>query len=194
MSILKNPIGNNGNSETQSEVWAHDVCRIWSTEKDGNVSLYDLTCCLCGTGATNRSFDCCNETKDKGESQQTSQRHHFSGLTRCAAVGCQVVFHPTCAVLATRLKKNVCIPGLSLAKERFQDLELSNQYTLSLSEIRRTENVNRNLQKGEEKSYIVPIAFCGLHNPKREESFYGCPPCCEGLQEFIRIPYQYYEM
>lgn len=191
MSILKTPIGNNGNSETQSEVWAHDVCRIWSTGKDENVSLNDSTCCLCGTGATNTSNDCCIESKTKGESQETSQPHHFSGLTRCAAVGCQVVFHPMCAVLATRLRKEVSfVRGLSfsLVKERIQDLNLSDQYTLSLSEIKFYT------KDSFEESCIVPIAYCGLHNPKREESFYGCPPCGEGLNKFIRIPYQDEEM
>lgn len=186
MSILKNPVDNNDPSGTHDdEVWAHDVCRIWGTEKGEN-------CCLCGTGANNGTSDC--ESKDSSKSQQSIQTNSLSGITRCAAVGCQVVFHPTCAVLATRLRKEVCsVRGSSFVKEMTQDMNLSHQYTLSLTEIKRTENLNRNRREGEEKSYIVPIAYCGLHNPKREDSFYGCPPCGRGLQEFIRIPYQYFD-
>ena len=61
--------------------WVHEVCRIWSgaaTEnKPKKRSPLSTVCALCGIGG--------------------------DGLTRCAARGCCVAFHPMCAVIASRM-------------------------------------------------------------------------------------------
>lgn len=185
-----------GSQISPNQSWAHDVCRIWGSEKIIDVKGGGLQCCLCGTG-TRVCYDNSTTAKSDGMFQTCEPNviYQNTGLTRCAAVGCQVVFHPTCALLVTHLrvtKHNLNIPG-DFKEEKKKDIELCQEYTLSLTQIRRVENVrsaiNRTVQ---EKSYIIPVAFCGFHNPSREDSFYGCPPCADGISDFMRIPYQQY--
>ena len=56
-----------------------------------------------------------------------------------------------------------------------EDIKLCNEYTLQLVQLSRTEaTVNDNGEDVAPK--IVPIAFCGLHNPRRDTSCFGCLP------------------
>jgi hypothetical protein len=58
-----------------------------------------------------------------------------------------------------------------------EDRKLCNEYTLQLVKLVRTE---RAWPRGNDakcvKTAIIPVAFCGLHNPGRDISFYGCLP------------------
>ncbi len=91
-----------------------------------------------------------------------------------------------------------------------KDIEICQEYTLDLLEvthekvkenrnrgvyikrpIRTDINSNSNEMETEKESdtSIVPVGFCGLHNPERNKSFYGCTPGAELMSEFIYIPF-----
>ncbi len=225
-----NGICNNGYTH-----WTHEVCRIWSTKRthqevssargktcpsdpltstpfnspfkesnsiqnDHNVEEMKQEpirqiCCLCGHGENS-----------------TNLKRKYKGLIKCAAIGCHVMFHPMCAVLVS---KSSCIEGSKqqqIKKDPIQeDIELCNQYTLDLLEVKH-EKVQECYQ-GDEKikdslfmvrgggnsfkddetimeTSIVPIGLCGIHNPNRKKSFYGCTPGAKTMADYITIPYQ----
>lgn len=118
-----------------------------------------------------------------------------TGLVKCAAKGCCITFHPMCATLATKLL--AARPIDSHARDRksrkrspsdvagrhhdgvqndfeerkASDIYLCKQYTLNLVETKHGEDSHFDAA-----STIVPVAFCGLHNPDRELELYGCLP------------------
>ena len=57
-----------------------------------------------------------------------------------------------------------------IEERRTRDIHLCKQYTLTLAE------VNHDSGAGPNVATIVPVAFCGLHNPKREAELIGCLP------------------
>lgn len=167
--------------------WNHEVCRVWcgadfpdKKELEGHdqyPKVLSNVCALCGTGGMRR-----------GE---------VAGLTKCAARGCFVAFHPMCALLAskastsandeqqavktrkTRLSFEQVVEEKKLEDDRnfLDDKKLCNEYTLQLVQLKRKEGSALFGEEDEsEKTTILPVAFCGLHNPKREDSFYGCLP------------------
>ncbi len=179
MSLLDSSQGADHNHQT----WIHEVCRIWSrrdvfdisTKSDcssifsrhSNGSPLVNVCALCGTGGMSDG-----------------------GLTRCAASGCLVAFHPMCALLASKLNasnvgtndnttktksvrktrrtENIESEMKSDDKEKIAaEQKLSLEYTLRLVKLTRAG----------EASTVIPVAFCGIHNPSRDGSFYGCLPC-----------------
>mmetsp|Transcript_32195 Transcript_32195/g.69483 ORF Transcript_32195/g.69483 Transcript_32195/m.69483 type:complete len:954 (+) Transcript_32195:30-2891(+) len=170
--------------------WAHEVCRVWSGidlsddsaingcspifQQFPNRSPLSNVCALCGTGRNkSMAFDV--------------------GLTKCAARGCHVAFHPMCAMLASkvgmdedggeaksvRTRKTRRTDQVSEEKKLDAngnveaDKKLCREYTLQLVQLTRTES---SPDEEEDKTAIIPVAFCGIHNPRREDSFFGCPP------------------
>ncbi|KAL3769360.1 hypothetical protein ACHAWO_001557 [Cyclotella atomus] len=103
------------------------------------------------------------------------------GLTKCAAPGCYVAFHPMCALVASKMGTidDQCSASnrktrLSIEQEEKKsededdedvaaDKKLCNEYTLQLVKLTHLEET-------------IPVAFCGLHNPGREIAFYGKLP------------------
>ena len=59
-----------------------------------------------------------------------------------------------------------------LEERRVQDIHLCKQYTLTLAEVSHEDGSG----SSSTSSTIVPVAFCGLHNPKRETELVGCLP------------------
>lgn len=178
----------NGAVQCQTR-WVHEVCRIWtgvnnSHEFDSKSSSVShgfhssSTCALCGIGGgIDKRSTSCNV-----------------GLTRCAARGCLVSFHPMCALLATKSKERMedisahaktvrtrmtrqttgqCVG--STKRDENENIEadknLCNEYTLQLVHLTSA----RAAGERETKS-VIPIAFCGIHNPRRDDFLYGCPP------------------
>mmetsp|Transcript_36357 Transcript_36357/g.74117 ORF Transcript_36357/g.74117 Transcript_36357/m.74117 type:complete len:864 (-) Transcript_36357:1037-3628(-) len=143
-----------------SDKWAHEVCRVWSGPKDEILKRSPLStvCALCGTGG--------------------------AGLTRCAARGCFVSFHPMCALLTSKMETSQDNhAGKKRRKSRHnneldeEDTKLCNEYTLQLVQLSRPGATDGNNTKGEDTACnVVPIAFCGLHNPRRDASYFGCLP------------------
>lgn len=185
---MSRPLPQNGSVQYQTR-WVHEVCRIWTgvnnsheldTKRSSASNGFHLssTCALCGTGGgIDKRSTSCNV-----------------GLTRCAARGCLVSFHPMCALLASKSKEGMedisahaktvrtrmtrQTTGLSVGSSKRNenvnieaDKILCNEYTLQLVHLTSA----RAAGEGETKS-VIPIAFCGIHNPRRDDSLYGCPP------------------
>jgi hypothetical protein len=166
--------------------WVHEVCRIWTGVNNSHEldtmrsstlrgSHFKNVCSLCGIG---------------GEIDKRSTAY-IVGLTRCAARGCLVSFHPMCALLAskskeensphaktlrTRLTRHSTGQGLGNMKidekaNTEADTKLCNEYTLQLVQLASAHATGEKDTKA-----VIPIAFCGIHNPRRDASSYGCLP------------------
>ena len=57
-------------------------------------------------------------------------------------------------------------------ERRVQDIHLCKQYTLTLAEVSHEDGSD----SSSTSATFVPVAFCGLHNPKREAELVGCLP------------------
>jgi len=149
---------------------------VWPSEKIFECYTCDV-CALCGMGEC-RNIETEEDMIDIDKSPQpfcqykglslANSPNLVPGLVRCAAKGCFVTFHPMCAVLSSKLRQdnNYVENGKTHRKEK--DKYLSKSYTLTLISVRRqNESSNVNSES------VVPVAFCGLHNPLREEEFYG---------------------
>jgi len=94
-------------------------------------------------------------------------------LIKCAGSGCTVRFHPMCALISVvedgRLHGT--IPPESAATRIIRDERLCGLFTLDI------------LQCNES---LVPVGFCGFHNPARERFLYGCYP--GGIGTAMRVP------
>ena len=228
--------------------WIHEICRIWCQKRSkqevigqkhtlsaknslknsiippnspsgpdmnyGDIGLQDIksspvtpVCCICG----------------KGEVLQ-SKNQQIKGLIKCAATGCHVMFHPMCAVLATKLRikgssiEKVSSPPLSTNMRQatkdgyaiLKDIDLCKDFTLELLELKHEkireaskggERDTLFIARGDESSNhdkemeysIVPVGFCGIHNPKRHETFYGCTPGAKVMSDYIRVPFSNHE-
>ncbi len=200
--------------------WTHDVCRVWALKPkegatDNNIegppssppTLIPGTsplaeeeeapvCCLCGMGLIHNKGRENQEILEECVDEEGVGR--VPGLVKCAAAGCNITFHPMCALLATKVGGGHSLPlppkqkpekykDQNAAMER--DVELCQSYSLKLAEISRLEGSSGN-NPGQKKTYTVPIAFCGFHNPDRDSSFYGCTPCADQLSKAMNIPYQ----
>jgi len=159
--------------------WTHEVCRIWcndvlqDTSSNPNpsnasgieVSLQDSVCCLCGMGLIHNEFD------EKEEALIASSSSHSNslesmGLIKCAATNCTITFHPMCALLQTKLAQEN-LESQDLTTEQISlnvdDTLLCQRYSLDLVEISRQEGGSIGGHV-EEKAYVIPLGFCGLHN------------------------------
>lgn len=133
------------------KTWQHDVCRVWvglDGDRDANLAHhYEGVCQLCSEGSTS--------------------------VVRCAADNCHVRFHPYCALIASK------VAGIKHSYRNNDPLEidafLSTQHELSMlrtSFLTRTSDSHPLLGK----TTIIPVAFCGYHNPKRQADFFGLYP------------------
>jgi hypothetical protein len=51
------------------------------------------------------------------------------------------------------------------------DTKLCNEYTLQLVQLASAHATGE-----KDTKTVIPIAFCGIHNPRRDDSLYGCLP------------------
>ena len=137
---------------------------------DGNDWVHDV-CRVWSSSKRNTSTRCvyCGETSSVG-------------VTKCAGNRCSIYFHPMCAILVSKMAtKSVHPPekvlSMDLPNRKQQDIYLSTQATLKF--------MHCNLGKS---STVIPVAFCGYHNPLREPTFYGCYPAGQWIGESVRIP------
>lgn len=185
------PLGPLKGSDHLPTKWVHEVCRIWSglnlsnvlNTKQSSSLMFQSTlgthllnvCALCGKGGG------------------IDERSSSACLTKCAARGCLVAFHPMCALLTSKSKvgevenntrvKSVrtrltrrngqCVGDIKTDEKDIveADKNLCNEYTLDLVHLTRANAAG----EGDTKS-IIPVAFCGIHNPRRDASSYGCIP------------------
>jgi hypothetical protein len=184
-------------------IWIHEVCRIWKpnvlkvADKAGQINERGIVkCALCGSGdgihSTRAGAPSCVQTKLP------------CGLVKCAAARCQIHFHPMCALLASKLSitqperrtTRGAVTGIAstdngvspLETTKMKDSLLCNEFTLTALKYKATKGAYGK-NPGEKQLGLIPVAFCGIHNPKREQRFYGMYP--KGLHmdvSTVRIP------
>ena len=185
-------------------VWIHEVCRIWcmgfgttehDIQRDADFGVqYEKTCALCGTFV---------ESSTRIKSNLGGTEASSAGLAKCVAARCQVHFHPMCARLASLLSKvdhkvregnqKTATQGhvedeMTLARKI--DVHLCTQYTLTAAKCVAVEGA-KGRDPGMECFSSVPVAFCGIHNPKRDPSFFGMYPGGQHLDgSIMRVPPQ----
>jgi len=145
--------------------WVHDVCRIWCDPK-----IAPTTAQLCAL---------CSKTS----------KH----IIQCAGAGCQVSFHPMCAIFASQAakldrnanRKWTTTNNNAMETTAIRDAFLCTQYRLSMIDTcvaQATGTIPRAVSR------LFPVAFCGYHNPDREHDFCGLYPGGSYLADAMRIP------
>lgn len=165
-----------------SQIWAHEVCRIWSNAEipenkelvnhpfQRNSKVSSSACAICGGSG-----------QKKGKS-------HCTGLTKCAAPGCYVAFHPMCALLASKVDMPDQNLAVSSQKTRLSIEQLDEEKksedeednTTILADEKLCKEYTLQLVKLPSSQETIAVAFCGLHNPARGVSSYGRLPGQEG--------------
>lgn len=160
--------------------YVHEVCRIWTDHGAGTNSVSERMQDMSRNPLLNRFRTLCaicgSRTKDM-------EKTEVDELIRCAASGCQVRFHPMCGLLASKISTSEAqgeMPSDKLGRMKILDVQLCKQYTLTMMKCNTDSEV--------EKTTIRPVAFCGLHNPIRDTSLYGCLPCGGIVGDAMRIP------
>jgi hypothetical protein len=179
------------------KVWVHEVCRVWQETPTANAVSDHAPCALCGTPNTITSE--CNAKK----SLPTRLGPNFT--TKCAANGCHIRFHPMCALLVSKLaeEEESLLPSKSepgspqprLERDKSDDIRHTNKFTLTFAQVSynpyteyTTDGIGK-LKSREKSSTLVPLAFCGIHNPERDPSLYGSYPAGLHFDESVlRIP------
>jgi len=156
------------------KLWAHETCRIWTSDETSSPNYASETCVLCGRNGV-RSLT--SRLKKENLFQYAPQRC----VVKCAAAGCHIFVHPMCALVSTlesesmdkptqKLSESVILDNIQKAKKK--DLELCSQYTFTFTSVcRSTES-----RAGASGATSLPVIFCGIHNPARQKSFYGLHP------------------
>jgi len=191
--------------------WTHEVCRIWCNEvlQDASsnpnppnasgikVCFQDSVCCLCGMGKIHNEFDEKEEALIAPSSSHSSSAESM-GLIKCAATNCTITFHPMCALLSTKLAPEHLESQRRKVKKSSPDVDdtlLCQRYSLDLVEVSRQEGGDGIGGHAEDKTFIVPVGFCGLHNSERAEDMYGLLPKdseqTKMISDLMYIPYQF---
>jgi hypothetical protein len=178
------------------KVWVHEVCRIWTSDQIHSPNFRNQPCVLCGANGALPGSSCLGKEESM---QYASQKSYPSRrVVKCAAAGCHISVHPMCALassLTTRSiheashekSKNGTLDNIGKAKQR--DLELCSQYTLTFASIRGfAHSVGKD--PGARCAAFLPIIFCGIHNPAREQSFHGLYPGGKSMdiEQTLKIP------
>jgi hypothetical protein len=173
-------------------VWVHEVCRLWTTglavssSSNGKIDLVKGPCAACGkVGGISL-----NSPSKKGKHCRI-----MPGIVTCAAVGCHVAVHPMCALVSSLASTSRSESNnedgdkeLDVNSLKKRDAELCKSFTLTFVTVQGSTHA-RGKYPGVTRTQTLPIIFCGIHNPKREHSFYGLPPGGKHLnQNTIRIP------
>mmetsp|Transcript_8599 Transcript_8599/g.20542 ORF Transcript_8599/g.20542 Transcript_8599/m.20542 type:complete len:560 (+) Transcript_8599:53-1732(+) len=157
--------------------WVHETCRIWTSDEiSSSNNLLNRSCVLCGSNCFPR----------KTESTKSASRNNCLSrcVVKCAAVGCNISVHPMCALVSSLASQSMKesggdSPGNSILddvrKAKKKDIELCSQYTLTFASVNGISNAFGK-DPGTKCAASLPILFCGIHNPAREQSFHGLYP------------------
>ena len=109
-------------------------------------------------------------------------------------------FHPMCALLVSKLstQSNQASSNVlkndregevgNFQKSKDKDSKLALEFTLTFVDCDATTPVSGK-DSGTTQTLQIPVCFCGIHNPKRERSFYGLyPGACHIDKEVMRVP------
>ena len=183
-------------SQVRPNVWVHEVCRIWrdplNSRNPNDPSVRGFAgCALCCAGY------------GPGD-----------GLTKCAAAGCSVRFHPMCALFLSKCEENSTgVVGPSkpatpdwLATQNFRSTEEKDRRTSQDRRLEKLKEEDKKLCRQYTLAFakcwipgsnsgavgsatLLPVCFCGIHNPRRDRSLYGLYPGGDHIDEHImRVP------
>lgn len=93
-------------------------------------------------------------------------------VIKCGGAGCMVRFHPMCAIVCM-LDPNAQCRDLHMGMGS-NDHRMCRQFTIDIADC------------NGDGEMLVPMGFCGLHNPSREPFLYGCYP--NGMAPAMRVP------
>ena len=161
-----------------AKFWVHEVCRVWTdSEWESDPSKWVASnCALCGRSADRVA------------------------LVKCAAANCQVIFHPMCALVLTKVlartqagqpsttSQKTTDEGFDLKVSMAEDLKLCSEFTMTILDCEASTPATGQAAD-ETRTLKLPICFCGIHNPKRDRTMYGLYP--EGrfiTKEIMRVP------
>lgn len=169
----------------------------------------ESSCVICGIGNIQddgrEKDDAIKPLTPDEEMTDNNNKYRNSSLVKCAAKGCMVVFHPMCALLVSKLRvensnldslkaedddkfKDLSLKETEELKKLCQnDLKLCQQYSLDIVELKRYEGAFGSI-RGQKKTCLIPVAFCGYHNSNRDPSLYGCPPAGGIISSHMRVP------
>ena len=125
----------------------------------------------------------CAKAFEEGQCVLCSRTSQY--LVRCAATGCSLKFHPMCAVVAShaaasgRAADHTFLAG-EIESEEDRDIFLSTQYCQEVATV--------SFGKKKSKKRSIPIAYCGLHNPRRAPDRYGLLPGAIHFKDAVRLP------
>lgn len=102
-------------------------------------------------------------------------------LVRCAAKNCHVEFHPLCALIASNAAD---LLQRQTKEETSSDVASRDEFLCTQFRLVRLEVGSR----ASDRLETVCAAFCGLHNPDRQDDFYSLPAGGDGLATGMRIP------
>ncbi len=153
------------------EHWVHETCRIWTGLQRYSSGSGNPQCILCSA---------------TGESEKPSKKKISSQcVVKCAAPGCHLSVHPMCALASTLAskfrnkeisdEKSDYVTCNDMQTGKSMDEELCSQYTLTFASVRGLAH-SFGKDPGARCATTLPIIFCGIHNPARDESFGGLYP------------------
>jgi hypothetical protein len=172
-------------------------------------------CALCSKGGSGCSLE--EDDRRSPVSGKTigswalNRTRTCEALVKCAAARCQVKFHPMCAIIVSKLRDEsvdlesggVIKTGeaggggnsaMSLVAEdsvdyaQTEDSQFCKEYSLTALNCLSIEG-RMGKDPGDKCFNLLPVAFCGIHNPKREPSLYGMYPGGINLDsKSMRIP------
>lgn len=146
--------------EDKDGSWVHEICKTW--------------CCDSQSGGLKDTNDTiCHLCSEK-----------TNAVARCAATNCSIQFHPMCAVIAS-ISANEHCGDLRQGGDNELDAFFCSQHQLSMLH---TTFCGGGFP-GIGCLAMLPVAFCGYHNPRRRDDFYGLYPG-GSILEFgaMRIP------
>jgi hypothetical protein len=214
---------NEGIGVNRRQRWTHEVCRIWCSGsheipsplliqefKSSTGSPHpntDQVCCICGMGKVHNAGEENEEVLlPKMRTRQSTEAplgrsleedmDEVPGLIKCAAVGCNIRFHPMCALIQNKLLVGK-VAKRSEGNEKNKHLFNCQKFSLELLDVvDRDTDVTSGFSEGKHGNNdpcVIPVGFCSMHNFSRRESF-GCMPCYDEqnkvLVDRMKIPYQ----
>lgn len=176
--------------------WVHDVCRRWGDSFVGGGG----SCALCGksmpngtglvkcaaSGCSLQVHPMCALLLSKLEKVKFEKQNQNDGETsKTGSV-------PSRASNGSRARNMTSSKTeTSLEQLREKDRYLCRQFTLSYTKCYITADPSPSAkdQASSSKEYILPVCFCGIHNPKRDRSLYGLYPGGYHVDESVmRVP------
>jgi hypothetical protein len=171
-------------------------------------------CALCGIGGSRCSLEDDRRSPVSGKTVcawPLNRTRTCEALVKCAAARCQVKFHPMCAIIVSKLRdESVDLESGDITKAgesggdgnsttslvadnsvdyaKMEDFQFCKEYSLTALNCLSIEG-RMGKDPGGKCFNLLPIAFCGIHNPKREPSLYGIYPGGINLDsKSMRIP------